>query len=338
MKITPQFIVTFETELKGLVTSNWDRVSANLVWDRFMKVRPSSTKTEILTWLLETAQIYPEGDGGNKRFDDMVAATMTYENAHAGAALELTRDEIEDNQMKDNPTVGALDYASKWAKDIGAAAAYEPQKQLAKLILNGGTDTCYDGHPFFYASHPINPNGGGGTYSNLIDTVPIDFAHLSGSSEQDKLLEARRNLGKAVATVRKARFFNNVPRYLVPTTLAVRSDEYDYANMVVNAGIIGQTSNTSAVDPKNPSRRLEVIAMPELDDAAAGTYWIGVEDLLSDELGGFVWSEREAFFMRTFGPMDEAVLARMNLFQWLMDGRNTSLYGHPYMFYQCNPT
>ncbi len=336
MKLTPELIVSFETEVKGLVTGNWSRVTANLMWDRIMKFRPGGTKREILTWLLETAQIYPEGDGGNKRFDDMVAATQTLEHAHAGNGLRLTADEIKDNVMKDNPSVGAMDYASKWAKDTGAAAGYYPQKALFDLILAGTTATGYDDVAFFSDAHPVNPSSpGGATYSNHIASVPLVVT--SGASEQDNLLIGRKNLGKALAAVRKQRFVNGVPRFLIPTTLCVQSDYSDYATLLVNAGVIGQTTNTSAADPKNPTKKLEVIACPELDGETAGTYYIGVEDMLSDELGAFAFSELEAFAMQTYGPMTEAALGRMKQFEWELDGRNTALYGHPYMFYRCKP-
>ncbi len=334
-KLTPQFVVSFESRVSGLVTGNWDRVVSRLNWDRFMKTRPSATKREILTWLLETAQIYPEGDGGNKRFDDMVAASTEFTNAHSGTGLRLSRDEIEDNQMRDNPTVGAMDYASKWAKDVGAAAAYEPQKKLYELILAGTSGLCYDGLPFFSAVHPVNPNGGTETYSNHIASVPIVVT--SGATEQENILIGRKNLGIALANVRKQRFVNGIPRFLVPTTLLVQSLSYDAANMIVNAGVLGNTTNTSASDTENPNRKLEVICAPELDGETAGTYYIGVEDMLSDELGAFVWSEREAFNMKTYGPMDDAILNRMNEFEWPLDGRNAALYGHPYLFYRCKP-
>lgn len=330
MKVTPNFVVSFETEIHGLVTGNWQRVQEHLMWDRLMKIRPMAGKTEILTWLLETAKIYPEGNGGNKRFDDMVAATMSLENTHAGDGLRLTRDEIEDNQMANNPSVGALDYASKWAKDIGAAASYYPQQQLFSLILAGETTSlAYDALPFFSAVHLINPaKASAGTYSNIVPSVPLRVT--SGATEQDNLLLGRKNLGIALAAVRKQRFVNGVPRFLKPTTLLVQSDDYDYANLIVNGAIISQTSNEQV-------SKLEVVCAPELDGETTGTYYIGVEDMLSDEMGAFMWGEREPFFTRFYGPMDEAVLARMNSFEWLMDGRNVAVCGHPYLFYKCKP-
>lgn len=335
MKITPSFLVSFETRITGLATGNWQRVAARLMWDAAMKTRLSATKVDILTFLLETAQIYPEGDGGNKRFDDMVAAQFSFENAHYGAGLELTVDEIEDNQLRDNPNVGALDYAAKWAKDIGAAAAYEPQKRLFQLISGGKVNTCYDGLSFFNAAHPINPNGGGGTYSNLFTAVPLVVT--SGTTEQDNILRGRKNLGTVLGQIRAQRFFNGVPRFLIPSAIFCRSTEFDYTNLIVNAGSIGATDNLSAADPNDANKRLKVYACPELDTEVAGTYFVGCEDILSDELGAFIWSERKAFAMTQYGPMDSVTLKRMNKFNWDLDGRNVATYGHPYLFYRCEP-
>lgn len=326
MKLTPKFLVSFEHEIGGLVTGNWQRVVKALMWDRLMKVRPMSGKVQILTWLLESARLYREGDGGNKRFDDIVATSTALENGHVGSGLKLTKDEIEDNQLKDNPSVGALDYARKWASDIGADSAYYPQRVLFELILAGTTSLGYDGVPFFAKTHPINPEGGGGVFSNIVENVPLVVT--SGASEQDNLLIGRKNLGKALAHVRKQRFVHGVPRFLRPTVLAVQTDLFDYANLLVSAGVIGQTDNVKTA-------QLEVLACPELDDDTPGTFYIGVEDLLSDELGAFIYGLRSEFAMNTFSPMTESDLANKDEFLWRVDGRNTATYGHPYLFYRC---
>src|SRR5688500_4807558 len=127
MLITPSFIVSFETQIKTIVENNWKNVSANLYWDRLMKTRPSETKRETLVWLLDTVKIYPEGNGGNTRFDDMSGFTTSYENDNAGAGLRLTRNEIEDNQMTSTGQ-GVLDAARQWASSIGNAAGFYPQQ------------------------------------------------------------------------------------------------------------------------------------------------------------------------------------------------------------------
>ncbi len=329
-KVTPTFLVGFETEVKGIVVDNWRRVIAELMWDRVMKVRPASTKTTILTWLLETARIYPEGNGGNKRFDDIVAASHSLDVEDFGAGLDLTKNEIEDNQLKTTAgNVAALDYAAKWAKDVAASSAYHPQESLFKLIKAGTTGLCYDGLPFFSKVHTINPNGGGGLYSNIVENVPLIVAPAGAQTEQDVRLIARRNLGKVIAHIGKQRFLNGVPRRLKPRALIVPSDLEDEARFLVGAGIIAQNSNTVS-----QVAGLEVVKAPELDDEPANFY-VGVEDMLDDEMGGFIYSERMPFGIQMYGPQTEAVLNRMKKFQWSMDGRNTATYGHPFLFYKC---
>ena len=58
----------------------------------------------------------------------------------------------------------------------GSAAARWPDEQMAATVMNGTTALCYDGHPFFYASHPKNMDRpGGGTFSNLLTGSAYDL-------------------------------------------------------------------------------------------------------------------------------------------------------------------
>lgn len=325
MKVTPEFIVSFETELKGIMATNWQRVASRLNWDKFMKVRPSAGKREILVWLLETAKLYPEGNGGNTRFDDMVAATFSYENDNAGAGLRLTKNEIEDNQMKDNASVGVLDYARQWANDISMASMYYPQQQLFSLITHGTTATGYDGVPFFSASHPVNPNGGTATYSNIITSVGLNPA---AATELESFMLAQKNFATALAAVASKTFLNGVPRYLQPTTLLVPTALQYRAEQLTGGAILSQSTNVLA------NRNIQVIVDPLLD-AEPTVYYLGVSDMMSDDLGAFVWSEREPFSLRTYSLYDEAALNRRDEFEWTMKGRNAAVYGHPYLMYRC---
>lgn len=327
MKVTPEFIVSFETEIQAIQANNWQRVGAMLTWDKIMKVRPSATKREILVWMLETARIYPEGNGGNTRFDDMVAATFSYENDNAGAGLKLTKNEIEDNQMANGPAgVGVLDYARKWASDISNAAMFYPEQALYNLIANGTTATGYDGVTFFNAAHPTNPNAptGGTTYSNII--TGVDIRNTPGT--QDGLVAAQARFATALATVRAARFLNGIPRYLKPTALIVPTALQFAAQQMVGAGVLGLTTNILT------NQNLEVIVNPLLDGAPT-TYYLAVDDMMSDDLGAFIWSEREPFTLRSYSMLDESALNRRDELEWTMKGRNSAQYGHPYLIYQC---
>lgn len=324
MEITPSFIVSFETQIQGIIANNWQRVGQMLTWDKLMKTRPSKTKKEILVWMLETAKIYPEGNGGNTRFDDMAAATFSYENDNAGAGLRLTRNEIEDNQLKDNPSVGVFDYSAKWAQDISMAALFYPQQALMSLVTNGTTNLGYDGVSFFNTAHPVNPNGSTATYSNIIASV--DIRNTAGT--QDGLVAAQTRFATALATVRSKTFLNGVPRYLKPTVLLVPTALQFAAQQMVGAPQLGLTTNILT------NLGIEVIVDPLLD-AEPTVYYLGVADMMSDDLGAFVWSEREAFSLRTYSMFDEAELNRRDEFEWTMKGRNAAIYGHPYLMYRC---
>lgn len=327
MKVTPEFILSFETEIQAIQENNWRRVTSMLTWDKVMKVRPSSTKKEVLTWLLETARLYPEGNGGNTRFDDIVAATMSYENDNAGAGLKLTKNEIEDNQLARNgAAVGVLDYARQWANDISMAALYYPEQSLFNLILAGTTATGYDGVTFFNAAHPVNPNApaGGATYSNII--TGVDIRNTAGT--QDGLVASQQNFATALATVRAKTFLNGVPRYLRPTAIIVPTALQFVAERMVGAQLLGQTSNILT------NQSIQVIVNPLLDSEPT-VYYLAVEDITSDSLGAFVWSEREPFTLRSYSMLDEAALNRRDEFEWTMKGRNTAVYGHPYLIYRC---
>lgn len=337
-KLTPEFILNFESNLSSLIVDNWGRVGQNLIWDKFMKLRPAQTKREILTWLLETGKIYPEGDGGSKRFDDIAAWSTEFEVSDFGSGLVLTKNEIEDNSMArtfNGVQVAALDYAAKWARDTGAACGYFPQEQWIALLKAGfTTGKSYDALSFFNKLHPrnvVSGLGGNATYSNVIENVNLRPTRGVGDSEQDVLLQGRAALGRALAHIRAQRFFTGVPRFLTPRALLVQTDMHEHAELLVRATQIG------AGDNRKPLAPIEVYSTPEIDDLPAGSYFIGVEDMLSEELGAFVYAERQPFTVSFYGPQTEVELARRKVHEWHNDGRSGSLYGHPYLFYACFP-
>lgn len=336
MKITPSFLVSFETEITGIVENTWQRVASNLNWDRFMKLRPASTRTQILVWLLTTAKLYPEGQGGNTRFDDLIAATTSYSVQNVGAGLKLTRNEIEDNQIDagrlgTDTTVGAMDYAGKWANDIGFAAAYWPQQMFMNLLLNGESGIGYDGVPFFSASHPLNPVAGAsqGTYSNLLTGVGINPAAQGGDTTLlSAIALAQTNLASALSSVAKQKFIGGIPRYIVPKFLLVPTALQYRAMQLTGGDMLGQ--NTNVLKGYN----LEVVVDPNLDTDPT-SYYIVAADAMSDDMGPFIYSERKPFELNTYSPVEQETLGRMDEFEWLMKGRNTAVYGHPYLITKC---
>ncbi|MBM4285841.1 MAG: hypothetical protein FJ128_11435 [Deltaproteobacteria bacterium] len=74
------------------------------------------------------------------------------------ATLEVDRNDIRDDQLGlYAPMVSAL----------GEEARSHPDRLIADLLLNGWTDPCFDGRPFFSDAHPVGSetasNDGGGS-------------------------------------------------------------------------------------------------------------------------------------------------------------------------------
>lgn len=209
---------------------------------------------------------------------------------------------------------------------IGNAAAYYPEQQLFALIKAGTTQLSYDGVPFFSAAHPLNPNGGGGTYSNIVTGVSI-ASGLDANPLYDVAL-AQTNFAKALAAVTAQKFLGGIPRYLRPTVMFVPTALQYRAEQVTGARTISMGDNVLV------NRGIEVVVNPLLDDEP-NVYYLGVADMLSEDLAPFLWWERQPFELRGYTLQDEADLSRRDEFEWHMKGRNAAAYGHPYLFYRC---
>lgn len=350
MQVTPQYIVSIDSMIKTLITSNWQRIANESGdWGRLMKTRPSSTRRELMTFIADTAGIYPQGQGGDVRIDDMSAVEMEVDNVNQGAGLEFTTNELEDNQLARQEKIGAMDYAQKWARDRGAEAASFPLYGLTGLI----TATSFGGQPVplaydgaaFYGPHHIDPSANSGpTYTNIITGVGIQITP-SGTAPQstylDAVILAQRNFASACAQIRAQKFINGKSRRLRPAiVVAPAALEYSVNQFIGGGGIlsggspaaetIGQTSNVM-----KKWGFQEPIILPELDAISTSTYYIGVEDMVSDELGAFIFSDRKPFELRGYPDASSAELNRSDKWEWSFKGRNAFAYGHPYMFYQC---
>jgi hypothetical protein len=203
-----------------VVTENeYVRLASNVWWPRVMKKRPTGARREILSWLLSTAQIEDTGpSGGKMSFDEILSKTQEYETGFAGRGLRLQKAQLEDTDGN------GVDLAVKWSGDIGSYMGYWPQKQAAKLLKNGhnADALCYDGRPFFDASHLVNPGDAGvGTFSNVF-TGAASGSYPGACVIDDSVAmdTALTNLSKAVAYIRGIKMPNGEdPRFLKPVML-----------------------------------------------------------------------------------------------------------------------
>lgn len=339
MKITPSWVATFETNAQTLIQDAWTRMKPQLVWDKFMDVRQSQTGRELFFWLLETARISDEGQGGNKRYDDIAATYFEIVNKNSGAGLRLTRNEIEDNMMAGANLRGmpALDYAASWAKQMGGSAAYWPQELFFSLLAGGKTTKGYDGVNFFSSAHPINPsNPAGGTYSNLYTAKPID------ATNAPSLDTAAANLASVFQSIRSLKQANGKPRNLVPRYLLAGEDlrkrvfEILDTKTLVTSATQGATG-VALAPIENVISRYGLEPVIATEPAEAGVYYVFCE-MLPGEGGPFIFQDRSPYVLTSYQPESQAELQRRKEFEWSFDGRNAGSYGHPYLVARVEPT
>lgn len=340
--LTPQVLIGLEDRMSIEIEKEYARFTQNLWWQDVARVRPSTGKKEIITWLLSTAQIRDLGrSGGNLSFDDLVATYTEIENKFAGTGLRLTKAQLEDTDG------GGMDLAAQWSADVGAYMAYWPQKQVADALMNGHTAslyTGYDGKALFATDHPFNPlNTAAGTFRNIFTSTssgsypgacPID-----DSVSADVALQNLSKIYGYIATIKMPN--GSDPRFLRPSKIICSPRLFPRAVQLTSAKFIAQ-----AVGSAGGSGDVEALiksmgyATPIQADELAGfesdtTFFVVCEQAASSKLGAVIYQEREAFHMDAYGPMNQAELGRKQEFEWHVHGRNAVAAGHPFLIFKC---
>ena len=336
--LTPTWLMRLEHNMRVVASRDYDRLTQNLWWNVMTKSMTSTSKKEILIWLLNTAKIDILLDG-EVHFEGLETHMHEYEHDFAGQGLKLNRSEFEDSDGK------GIEFATEWSSQIGAYSAYWPQERVSKIVREN-TVKCYDGEVLFSQNHHINPaqGSGAGVFANDFTgaaagaypgALPI---HESGAGAVT-LDVALANLGKAIAYIQSIKMPNGrAPRNLRvshivhPPLMNNRVLQLTNSKLIVQAG----TGGAGSADVESILRSMGLatpVQATELGSAFGGddqTYYLVVEDVVGGEVGALIYSEREAFQILWHGLQDDAQLARMNELQWMVRGRNAVTTGHPF--------
>lgn len=342
--LTPEFLFDLESNMRLITSNEYQRLSSNLWWERIAKRQTSQSKKERVMWLLDTAKIErPNAShgGGQKMFEDIVSKTMELEHENAGAALALKKEQLED--LDGN----GVQLATHWSRQMGAYAAYWPQQVVADAIK--ANPVTYDELTFFNAAHPVNPfDASAGTFANHFTGAASGIypgaLPIGGATTVEVAID---NIAKALAYIASIKMPNGVtPRFLrlaaifVPPALMARAVQITNAKTIVQSA----ASGALAADVEALIRYLNLgqpVQCDELGSAFGGSdtdYYLAMEEITTNELGAFVYSDREPFSINYHGPMTSAELARKREFQWDAEGRNTVQAGHPYLLFKCSAT
>jgi hypothetical protein len=344
--LTQQFTFDFLSNLQVIQERSYQGKLANLHYQKFTKTKTSASSQEILAWLISTARLKRNGQGGNVSYGDLAQVKQTYVNGNFADGLKLSW-----NQMSDLDGHG-VDLAGEWNRQIGADIAYFPQREIVKILLNGETGTCYDSKAFFATDHPVHPLLTGlGTYSNLFTDLPISAADVSVEVALD-------NLNTAIARINQVKMPNGVdPRFLTvqgiihPPAMRARVKQLTNAKFIAQntSGAGGGSGDVEAVvtdmgfgDPICMAElaSTQTYSLGENDDGTTvsgddNDYYILCREVDQSELGAMVWINREPVTVTPFTPFDNDKMAEERAFKWIAQGRGVAGYGLPYFLFKC---
>jgi hypothetical protein len=334
--LTPSFVMDLESRMRKIQENEYLRLTTDLWWDRCTKIMKSGARREIITWVLNTAQLEDQGQGGNIAFDDMVILETEFAAKDAGKGLKLRRKQFED--LDGN----GVDLAAEWSAQMGAQHAYWPQKQVTTMLKTGhlAASLAYDGKPFFANNHPVNPSDVSvGTFSNLFTGVPIDASVTADV--------AITNLSTVFGNIASIKMPNGSdPRRLRPAAILACPKMFPRTVQLTNAKLLAQAASAGGggADVEALIRSLGY-GQPICADELAGfegdtTYFVIAEQIASSQLGGLVYVDRESFSTRYYtgrggGNGVDAILDRADMLEWHSTGRNIVGYGHPFVLFKC---
>jgi len=345
--LTQSFLFDFKSNMQAIQEQSYQGKLKNLHWQKFTKVRSSESEREILAWLLSTARLQRNGQGGNIQYDILAQVKQTYTNGNFAAGTKISKNQLTDLDGK------GVDQGAEWSRQIGADIAYFPQREVVTLLLNGETGTCYDGKAFFATDHPVNPAlPGSSTYSNLFTDLPIDAANTT-------LDVALDNLNTGLARISAIKMPNGVdPRFLTarfmigPPALRARMQQLTKAKFLAQAsnGAGGGTGDVSSVivdqafgEPVIMAELASTQSYPLGENGTGSSvsgddndFYVVCQETDTSELGALVWINREPVTIQTFtGEGGSNVeLARMREIEMLAQGRAVAGYGLPYFIFK----
>lgn len=325
--VTPEIIRRLEDNMEYVIVSTWGLRERASWWRRVVKTRAQTTKRELVQWLVEQAGIEDIGDGGSLTYDDMVEHMQEIVARKFGKGLRLTDDEIEDGS--------AFDRGGAWARGIAKNGALHPQRQAAALLRGGKTIKGYDNVSFWNTAHPVRPGGGGGVYPNIHYNMPFSPENVTKAYSIIENIKAPD--GEAMGLIPSLIMGGTIERVNITSAL-----EADFFSDRVNTG--GQGASATNIIKTKYGFQEPIIHSDfnEVVDVGAGVMrgvWYMVCDVEGedDRFGPIVYSERKAFSLNTYTPVDDVTLGQMDAFEYQFKGRNATTPGHPFAIHRFEP-
>lgn len=259
-------------------------------YQKVATVVPSSTKEQTYKWLgqMPTMKEWI----GEREIQNLAAYEYTIKNEKFEMTYGVPRDDIEDDQY------GV--YTPLFA-NMGEEAARQPDRLVFGAMMKGFEEKCYDGLPFFSASH----KSGNRTYSNLGDRRLDKESYIKARTA---IMSVRGDKGNSLG--------------LVPDLLVVSPAMEEAARLILEADVINGTTNVM-----KGTAKLHV--EPILAEKPDSWYLLCVSRFLKP----FIYQIRKKIkFVSLTRETDENVFM-LDQYVYGADGRSNAGYGFWQMAY-----
>lgn len=304
MQITPAVLDAIYINFNTIYQQAYERAAP--WWSKVAMEVPSTTRENRYGWM----KLLPRMREwiGERKVNNLVARGYTIENKDWEDTISVERNQIMDD------TLGL--FAPALAM-MGEQAARHPDDLLTTLMQTGTSALCFDGLPYFSASHPVDSdNAALGTYSNLFTTTALSSANVQAVRAAMKSYKGEDN--KPLRVEPKLLI---VPPQLEATALQIANAEF-----TAPAAAFGQNA-AGGFQTNVLKGSFDVLVIPEL--ANEPTVWYFGD--FAKPVKPFVYQNRMApQFAALTAPTDENVFFRKE-FLYGVDSRDNVGYSLPFL-------
>lgn len=233
----------------------------------------SKHRTEVHEWLSQPGRMVEVQ--GSSNIDPLLGTSFSVTNKLYDRTMSVNVTDMNGNES------GSY---QKRFDQFGAVTAAFPSRLLTQALIDGTTDTCYDGAAFFSSSHPARGDEGG-VQDNLLDGTGTTASAL------------HTDLGTAIGQAMAFKGENGEPFYgdFTPSFGVVCHPNLMMAfSEAIKAPIIAQTSNVNV-------GIVDLYANPHLSDAD-DWYLLGKDDAYKP----LILQELEALTVKANDPFSDS--------------------------------
>jgi phage major head subunit gpT-like protein len=277
-------------------------------WQFYANLCPSSTKQNVYSWLAELPGL--KKWVGAKLVRNIQTRSYTLVNDKWEDSYDIDRDDISDDNA--NILGGHIellgDAGSRWGDDI-----------VTDQLIAATSTVCFDGQPFFSASHPVDMDDPtAGTYSNLLTTTALTKA----------------NYNAAFAAMQTFKGESGKPLEIQPTLLMVGPAQREIAMQIVNAELIAQDIGTAGGAVSNVLRgEVTLIINPRLVADTTGAWYL----FSTDRIKPMIFQQREAPHPTQMVDPSNPKVFNQGKFTYSVEARGAAGVGLPFLAIKATP-